>query len=86
MGGPVSIKFTPGAQPDSFKDDIQFAELPEVPRGQECPTLGCPSVVLSPAFAVQSLQVAELPYSFPSEPVPVRKSWLSTCPWVRSGW
>jgi hypothetical protein len=51
LGPPISIKFTPGAQPPSASADIQFSPLPR--RGQACPHQGLPDA----ALLVQSLQV-----------------------------
>jgi hypothetical protein len=51
MGGPISTMLTPGAQPPSAREDIQFSPLPW--RGQEWPHQGFPDA----AELVQSLQV-----------------------------
>ena len=62
-GGPISIRLTPGAHPDSSREDIQFAPLLSPPGppppylGHECPTRGLPSVALLPRLLVQSLHV-----------------------------
>ena len=63
LGGPISMRLTPGAQPDSSSEDIQLAMLLKPPgggppkRGQEWPTWGLPSVTLLPVPPVQSRQV-----------------------------
>ena len=81
-GGPISTRLMPGAHPASSSEDIQCAELPVLPRGQEWPTRGLPAL---PTAVVQPEQVgfalAPPPvYRFPSEPVPVSVSWLSGQP------